>query len=149
MKKTMKRISTIALGATIVLGSLALAAPAFAGNTSNTYFTFNLPWTGATYGTGWRAKEDSSSTFVCATTVTNMCQLYVDGSRDGGSPVNCTVNGSAFLREPGSYQIYQDVNEWGYNEARLTSWAQYGPAIISGYWSPDSYGTYPIINDGY
>lgn len=110
---------------------------------------------GSTDGTGWRAKQDDSSTFVWAQTLTAPCQLFVDGQTVDvygnvvSGPENCTVNDRAYLDYVGSFLIYQNVYEWGHNQARLTSWGSNGASYTDGYWSPDSYGDYPVINRGF
>lgn len=140
----------LAMGVVAVMCSLAVAVPAFADegistyNTANTPFYFNLN-SSTTSATEYRAKDDSSSTYVHAQSLGSPCQLFVDGP--GG--VNCTTNGRAYLNYRGEFQIYQTVYESGYRSARLSGWRSGSGTIASGVWSPDSWGSYPIINAGY
>lgn len=147
--KTMKMKSRAAMMAlAAVMCTFAVATPAFAGNTENRPYTFSLSSPSSdTGGSGWRNKDDTSPTFVWATTLTAPCQLFVDGSNDGGySHRNCTVDGRAYLNYLGSFAIHQNVHEWGYRQAELTGWVPWGYSYTQGWWSPDSYGSYPSIN---
>lgn len=149
MSKITRLISTTALACALAFGSLAVAAPAFAANTGDTSFVLAMNYTGATYGTGWRAKEDASSSYIRVDYLSAPCQVFVDGMRWDGYVQDCTVNDRAYLGYRGEFAILQNVREWGFSQARLTSWAPYGPSTVSGWWSPDSWGWYPIINAGY
>lgn len=148
--KTMKmKFRAAIMGLAAVMCTFAVATPAFAAETGNSGFDFNLYSPGSdTGGSGWRQKDDTSPTFVWATTLTAPCQLYVDGSNDWGhSHQNCTVNDHANLYSTGSFVIHQNVHEWGYHQAELTSWLPWrGSSHAKGVWSPDSYGSYPSIN---
>lgn len=156
----------MAIGVVAAMCSLAVTVPAFAdegtdapsapsfgessggislmANTTDTTFTFDLA-SGTTAATGYRAKQDTSSTYVNAQYLGAPCQLFVDGT--GG--VNCTVNDRAYLNRTGQFAIRQNVYEWGYRSARLTGWRSGYGTIANGLWSPDSWGSYPVINAGF
>lgn len=153
----------LAMGVVAAMCSLAVAVPAFAdegaqapepasadegistyANTGDTGFYFNLS-SYTTSATEYRAKQDASSTYVYAKSLTNPCQLFVNGTGNN----NCTTNDRAYLNRTGEFQIYQQVWERGYRTANLAGWRSGYGTIASGVWSPDSWGSYTIINAGY
>lgn len=147
--KTMKMKSRVAImGLAAVMCTFAVATPAFADQTWNSGFEFNLHSPSSdTGGSGWRQKDNNSPTFIWAKILSAPCQVFVDGSNDwGNSHQDCTVNGRAYLNQVGSFVINQNVNEWHYHQAELTGWVPWGNSYAKGEWSPDSYGSYPSIN---
>ncbi|MBS5450586.1 MAG: hypothetical protein KHZ24_05165 [Coriobacteriia bacterium] len=74
-------------------------------------------------------------------------ELYIDGGTYQSGPwINCTVGGSAYLVDPGDWWIHNVVYENNYGYARLTGWCDDETGDLEGYWSPDSWGTYPSLN---
>lgn len=115
-------------------------------NTSNSSFSFPMPANG-THGTGGRAKQDASPTYVRIDSITRPCRMYVDGaSSSSGVWYNCTNGGYARAYRTGHFQIHQTVYESGYRWARLTAWANEGASTVKGAWSPDCAGSYPDMN---
>ncbi len=115
-------------------------------NTGDTYYAFNMA-SGGTYGTGGRAKEDASSTYVKIDSISRACRLYVDGgATQSGAWYNQTVNGYARATGVGKWRIRQNVYENGFRWARLTAWANEGASNLAGWWSPDSWGNYTSLN---
>lgn len=115
------------------------------GNTGDTTFNFYMESVGNTSGTGYRNKENDSSVYVNITYCRGTPRMFVDGAYDdaGTGSRDCTA---AVYRarntEPQRMRNY--VNEWGYNHARITSWADAYRSEVRGKWSPDcSTNTYP------
>ncbi|MBY4797889.1 hypothetical protein K6V98_05935 [Collinsella sp. AGMB00827] len=119
-------------------------------NTSDTSFSFPLRHAGSTWATSGRPKEDASSVYVRIRKIEmRSCRLYVDGWT-GRTWKNETVYGYARARQVGKWRIRSNVYEmYGNTNARLTAWANDGTGVISGEWSPDSWGTYTAINGDY
>ncbi len=137
----------------VYVGEDASIAPY--ANTSDSKYEFNIP-AGATRGTGGRAKQDASSTYVRIGVISRPCRMYVDGGTSINGPwynQTCYAStgksgGYAEANRVGQWRIRQNVYENGFRWARLTAWANQGASYVSGEWSPDSYGTYTAINGG-
>lgn len=125
-------------------------------NTGDTWYNFPFSESGSTWATSGRAKEDSSSAYIQVVTMTmDYCKVYIDGGRTIDGPWSNQVSywsgsatgNSCSVTSTGQFGIMNKVNENGLGYARLTGWACSQPGELSGYWSPDSWGTYPKIND--
>lgn len=125
------------------------------GDTGNSWYGFPFS-SGDTDGTDGRPKQDYSSTYIRVDRMDmRSCKVYVDGARSKYGPYanqvsywsGSSVGNSATVRSTGEFQIMNRVRENGLSWARLTGWAYDGGGTLSGYWSPDSWGTYPKIND--
>lgn len=135
-------------------GEAAIAMGRY-GNTGDTWYAFPFS-NGGTAATSGRAKQDATSTYVRIDRMDmRSVKLYVDGSSGLWGPWSnqvsywsgTAVGNSSTVWNPGEYQIMTRVNENGLSYARLTGWAYNGGGTLNGYWSPDSWGTYPKIND--
>ncbi len=115
-------------------------------SSADSAYSFSMSGNG-TNGTSGRVKDNDSSSYVRIDSITKSCRMYIDGA-DGkyGPWSNCTVNGYANATRVGKWRIMNYVNEWGYDYARLTAWANNGATSLYGVWSPDSVGSYPSIN---
>lgn len=129
----------LSLGTVLTSHDLAFAKEE-SGTYRSTTFKFNMTSKGKTQGTEFRAKKTKNSVYVNVTKKTgSSCRLHVDG-REGKEIRDCTVR-TATLKSTGEYRIRTTVYEYGYREARLTSWANVGKCTVQGYWSPNCYGT--------
>ena len=145
------RRAVIAAGLSLMTPA-GTAAPAFAGsietcaNTGDSWYQFSMNDQG-TWETDPRSKEDSSSTYIQVLRKDMpSCRVYVDAKTWSGW-VNETVYGYATVKQVGKWRIRQNVYEnHGRVDARLSAWANNGGGTLSGYWSPDSWGSYTAIN---
>lgn len=132
----------------------AMAAEIEPYSTTDYVLKLYLKTKGDTYGTGWAAKDTTSSTYVFAQSFTGKpCRLYVDGRKKVGSTwksENCTsgrYGTYAPISKKGQYEIHNLVKEWGYTQARVTAWANNnGATTILGVWSADCAGNYTDLN---
>ncbi len=135
----LKRVCAFCASVLMLAGS---ALPASAANITDTVWNFDLAYNHTSHTTALREKTDDSSTYV----------YYKNGTP---SSLSCIVlnsenqpmwhkNGPAVRGEPGL--LYQTVYEQGYRFAKLklSSSETYGGA--GGVWSPDSVGSYPVLN---
>lgn len=151
-KRSMLRIAPVVLGLGL---SMAVGVPhAVAnevargnsmaeerGNNENTRYEFLMRSTGNTSGTGFRPKLDSTSVYVRVDYSRGEPRIFVDGAMGSGTSIrDCTatayrvrdINGDIHRR------MRNFVNEWGYESARITTWADRNPSEVRGWWSPDS-----------
>lgn len=91
------------------------------------------------YGTTIERKDGNSSVFVNVTARPNICMLYTDGFTDGygSNRRNCTNHGGATLQSYGKFEIYNQVNEWGYTHVQVTALRTGNAYAVKGKWSPD------------
>ena len=143
MKKT-KRLLAI-LGISMIAVS-AFSLPASAANTSDTSYTFNFNWIGQANTSG-RAKQNASSTYIkCNQLPNGGFQVYVDGATSStGSWTDRTI-GQPKVTRTGEFLINQLVYESGERYARLGGYCFMASQSAKGYWSPDSVGSYPVLN---
>jgi hypothetical protein len=157
----------IVISATITSVSLATLTNVFASYTTNNTYNTNEPYgyvvgtsnTGDTFwvcGTQYcRLKCDSSSVYVNNTS-NNGDSLYMDlwGKQEGSNTkihVGCPSAGAnhvfrdedIFVPNDGPRFLNQYINERNIKYACVRF---FSPGGGSGYWSPDSYGSYPVIN---
>ena len=140
----------LALALTLVFAGCAYADEGAASprTTENQYFAFAFWNLGATQGTYGVPKEDTTPSWVGVEVMDlPSVNLYIDGR----SPIdfqweNKTVGGVAYLSAPGDWWIHNTVYESDMRTARLTAWSPDYRGHMSGYWSPDSWGTYPSLN---
>lgn len=123
----------------------------FASNHGDKYYSFNLNESNKVGYTKSRAKENSTSTYVHIQKVPgSMIKLDVQGFRPvgtGGSNSwrDETVSGTQ-LMFTGKWLVRQNVYERGGRSARLKFQKYAANGTLYGYWSPDSVGTYPVVN---
>lgn len=150
----MKRALSFLLVAVVMA---TLTVPALAANTTDT----NLPMEYISYYTGAntpvREKTNSSPIFIKNDTSINIT-CYANGVTDDSTPTNPLYNAghtgwngySRAVVPPGRYLVRSIIYEAGYRKASLnlscsvngdTTW-------LSGWWSPDSTGTYPDATYG-
>lgn len=125
-------------------------------NTGDSWYRFPFDTNGSTWATDGRSKEDASSAYIQVRTMTmDYCKVYIDGGETINGPWSNQVSywsgtntgNSCSVTSPGQFGIMNRVNENELGYARLTGWACSQPGVLAGYWSPDSWGTYPKIND--
>lgn len=150
----MKKVLSFLLVAVVLA---ALAVPALAANTTDT----TLPTDYITYYTGAntpvRAKTDSSPIFIKNDTSVNII-CYANGVEEDTTPTNPLYNAghtgwqgySRAVVPPGRYLVRSIINEAGYSKASLNlSCSVNGETtFLSGWWSPDSTGSYPDATYG-
>lgn len=108
-------------------------------NTGDTGFHFTMATKDNTSATGFRDKDNDSYVYVNLTTVQGAARMFVDGaSDDKGSNMRDCTNGIYRARTKGVFGLPNSVRGYGLNHARITSWGETGPAVVSGLWSPDS-----------
>lgn len=143
--------STVASEEVLGDGSIVLRS-----NTGDTWYAFPFANSGDTWATSGRAKEDATSAYIQVQTMSlDYCKVYIDGSSTINGPWSNQVSywsgtatgNSCSVTSTGKFGIMNRVHENGLGFARLTGWACSQPGTLSGYWSPDSWGTYPKIND--
>lgn len=146
MTEKRKKRGALLLGIALAGGILLSTVPAL-GVTTNQSYNFNFSGTGATQGTGSRAKDSSSEVYLRITSITmNRVNFYVD-SWENGTWVNRTRGGVAVGYYPGHFLISNYVYENGGRSARLTAMSPDGKGSVSGMWSPDTNEPWhPILN---
>lgn len=116
---------------------------AYANNSGDT----NLPSTyisSSTYAsTEYRDKYDSTSHYIY-----NMSSLQIRAISYAQNGTNCTNKNFAVIPANSKRFIYNSIYEWGYRNCRLSIRANISGSAgtLSGLWSPDSVGSYPIAN---
>lgn len=143
MKKA-KRLFTI-LGL-FIIAAFAISLPVSATNTSNTSYTFNFDFFGKSNTSG-REKQDASSTYIkCTQLPSNGFWVYVDGATSSNGPWTDRTIGEAKVTRTGEFFINQLVYENGERYARLGGFCWGASQSAKGEWSPDSVGSYPVLN---
>lgn len=132
-----------------VLPSSSLSNEVVPFNNTDKYFEFNMTYHNATSATGYRLKEDDTSLYIDIDVCRGRPQMFVDGAvNDAGSKKrDCTATRYR-ASVTGPHRMRNNVNEWGFSHARLTSWNDISDqAYVEGYWSPDSYryANYPEL----
>lgn len=129
----------------LMTAAMMITQPTMAkADTTNRVYDFRFSGNGATQGSNYAYRKDTSSeAFLFIRVITmNSVNLYIDG---GYSSIpsqsdweNCTRYGKAVASLAGYFLIHNSVNEDGYPYARLTGWATSGGGYIGGQWSPDT-----------
>ena len=135
----------LALGAAALMLVSSMSVPVFADNPN----IRDEPW-GFTIGpgsvyhiTGAREKRDASSTYVHYETGTKP-SLGVDVLNEAGKS-QCKKTGTIKLGQKGL--MYQFVYENGFEKCKLKLFTNNNAdGGANGKWSPDSIGTYTVIN---
>ena len=94
--------------------------------------------------TGW--KDDNSSFWVNVTQWSGLayCNFYADAYVGGW--IDCTTPGYGTCRGPKQYELYNRVwEDYGHRECRLGGYRSGGTGFVSGEWTPDCEGTFPIM----
>lgn len=144
MKKSMKtKLAMFAVaGAMAVSGTVGIAAPAKAGNTTNDEFKYN---SNSPAGISrWRDKENATKVYIYPTT-----GPVVDYRVQGEAGVTGTANyRSAYVTIPrgveASVTNYVYENDENYARLRMTRRSTVTGKITSGWWSPDSTKVYTV-----
>lgn len=132
------------------------AIAARSGNIGDTEYKFDFDFSGATDGESGRSKEDDTSSYIKVVTLNiDMFKAYIDGGPSEDGPWDNQVSywsgdavgNSASVTYTGEFLIMNRVYENGLGFARLTGWANSQSGSSTGWWSPDSIGSFPIIND--
>lgn len=94
------------------------------------------------FNTNLRRKDDDSYHYI-----NNTSGFYLGVVSKASDDSNCTRNGRAVVTV-GEYFITNYVKENGKNYCRLYITAAYSgtSGYVTGEWSPDSVGSYPIVN---
>ena len=138
----------LALTCSVATPAMAAESDAQPRTAENQWYDFYFDSPGASQGIYGVQKDDTTPSWI---TVTNMTlydiNLYIDGGVYQSGPwTNCTTGGVAYLVDPGDWAIHNYVKEAGYDWARLTGWSPDEPGDLEGWWSPDSWGSYPSLN---
>ena len=141
--KKLKKLLALGAAAMMLVGSASLPVSAIAANTASTGWSSNVEPTKISMTTSLRAKNDASSTYVYYKSGTKSYFICDVLNSDGVS--QCRKTGVLHKGEKGL--IVQYVYENGYRSCMLkltASDVSYGGG--TGHWSPDSTGTYRVIN---
>lgn len=118
-------------------------------NNKDDGFTFEMKYHNNTSATGYRKKDNDTSLYINISECRGRPQMFVDGAINdaGGRKRDCTATlyRASVL---GAHRMRNNVNEWGFSHARLTSWNDLSDqAYVKGLWSPDSYrnANYPEL----
>lgn len=130
-----------------VVATMSLSVPVFADEpvtidaTDSTIYTKFVGYTSG-FDTNLRKKEDKSFHYI-----NNTSSLYLGVISKSSDGDNCTQGGRAVV-PIGEYFIANYVKENGKNYCRLFITAAYPgtSGYASGAWSPDSVGSYPVVN---
>lgn len=142
--KRAKRLLAI-LGVSIIAMS-ALSLPVNAANIEDTRYTFKFDFFGKSNTEG-RAKQDASSTYIkCTQLPSGGFWVYVDGATTKDGSWNNRTIGKPKVTRTGEFFINQLVYENGERYARLGGYCWGASQDALGYWSPDSVGSYPVLN---
>ncbi len=146
MKKTIKKITLAFLTAT------SLLSIPFSVSASTTDSTFSNKPVGFTFDQAYispKRVKDNSSTVYMKSHVQIALDVRTLGSNvsTGLNGLNCTTNGKAYITK-GSWFIYNSIKENGliYANIQVSTYYKYTSGIVSGAWSPDSFGTYTVAN---
>lgn len=144
-----KKLGMIILSVTMFFTLIPTSA--FASNHKDTAFSFSVNVNKPTAYTSSRAKQNTTSTYVHikrvpAAFIRTDVQGYRPTSGTGSNYwANETIGGTKTLAT-GQWLIKQLVYENGGRSARLKLQRYSTDGIVSGVWSPDSVGSYPIAN---
>ena len=145
LKKMVKKL----IGGTMlaVMAITSLAVPVNAANTSDTAFNFDFSGWWYTSNTEGREKHNDSSVYVnCTQCPAGGFQVYVDGSNSrSGGWTDRTIR-TAFIKQKGEYLIRNYVYENDERYARLGACKWGANVNAKGWWSPDSVGSYYVLN---
>ena len=151
-RRLSKRLTAGFIGILFACGLGTMAAPAMADDIATCDYTnkslyLNIS-VGSTYGTPWYAKETTKATYVDVESMgtVDWCFLYADGSNDKVNYQNCTDGTRAYLSHADEYELHNTVTEKGYTYVRVTAYKTSQGGILTGYWSPDCWGSYTDLN---
>lgn len=129
---------------------MSLSVPALANNQesrSSSDSTFPSPFIGyaitSGYKTGLREKENDSYHYIKNTSGFNLWVIS-----EGYPGYKNVTNGGHAIVPNGEYFITNFVSEKGYSKCRLniTTASSGTSGYLTGAWSPDSVGSYPVVN---
>jgi hypothetical protein len=145
----MKKLRLIGVALTLALMfSLVSAIPAYASS-SDSYYTYTIYFNlSSEQPTEARNKENDTSVYINNYSYTSLYVRTFGRVSSDYSWVNRTINGHATIPH-GEYFIWQTIYENGGRQARLgltTQLSSASGATVSGAWSPDSVGSYPVAN---
>lgn len=148
MKKKILALAMTTIMMAGMMGSIALA-----GNTQDTRIGVTLAIDSYGYTEG-RAKFDTSATYVYLTSVPQVgrvrCMVQGDAEyANTGTLIwyNKNIGGQDVILTNGQWLIRQTVKESGCSNARLRFALYAGnPGTLTGWWSPDSVGSYQYAN---
>lgn len=121
---------------------IAPSMTAFAGTGDSSLPTAFVTWNKSTTSSQ-REKEDDTYHYIYNYST---IPLWVESRTTGG--VNCTKGGHAIIPRSTERFITNYVYEWGYKPCwlRIYAGAENVSGMVSGLWSPDSVGSYPVAN---
>ena len=147
-KLKMKKRKWLASVLLTMVATMSLSIPAFAGEPeTRTAEDSTIPSTYVGYISGFntdiREKDNYSYHYIRNDSGFSLCVL----SKSYSDRVNRTQNGRAIVPS-GEYFIANYVKESGKNECFLNITSAYSglSGFASGAWSPDSVGSYPVVN---
>lgn len=138
--KIIKKIS-----ATLLVLSLSIATvlPVYANNHGDTKLPSQYISSTTYVHTELRDKYDDSYHYMY-----NKCSIEVSVISYSQQDNNCTNHGYALIPANSKRFISNYVYEWGYRNCKLSIRSNISGAstTLSGYWSPDSIGSYIVAN---
>lgn len=152
MKKVIKSIVGISF-LMICLGMSVIAAPRDSGDRYFTDFTIS-PRDYAMPTVAYGSKDDSTSVYVYLTDATDYRYNYVKVRTYGPGKINLTCDSSGERQDHVScyigqeHEVYNTIWESGYRAANigLCSANYINTQTVSGRWSPDTVGHFPVAN---
>lgn len=144
-----KKICSLMLVTVLACGTFGSVA--LAKNSADSVYSFGINTNYPIRRTEARAKEDTSSTYV---NLTRVPATYIYCDVEGYMPIGYvgemrweakTLNGTVRIGT-GKWLIRQQVYEHGGRSARLRFQRYDADGTVSGYWSPDSQGSYTYAN---
>lgn len=143
-----KKVMVAICVASLLMSNLSLTS--LANNNSDTAFDFNFNYLATVCVTEGREKQDASSSYIKASKLpSGGMEVRINGSYTQYKPTwyNATVN-NAWISETGVGRFIQQlVYERGYSYAQLEGRKSSQTQDAKGVWSPDSTGSYPILNN--
>ncbi|MGN1191340.1 MAG: hypothetical protein ACI4S0_01600 [Dorea sp.] len=150
MNNLKKRIFGLLLA---LVMAMPATVPAFAANTSDKQYDFDVNALNFNVKTGARTKENSTPVYCYVTNIENHNAVkvralgYVNSSTYDNKTLNGTTNtivSYVKCSQGVKYSVHTSINEDGYPKAQLAfnSYNIINSERIKGVWSPDSAGTY-------
>ncbi len=151
IKKAMFKLSIFAMMSFVAVSSVLLNAKA---SNDDTPWRFYISTTDTSYRNGEiREKEDYSSVYLywMESDGVHTLNVMVYGSKaesnSGMIPCGNRSDAQVYtISSLGQYSIYNSVKEKGNSYAQLRYKSQSGNGNVSGKWSPDSTGSYTVLN---
>lgn len=148
-----RKLAVITMGLMIALTGIGMSTTVFA-DTTDTIWSFNLNVSTTKFQYLSREKQNNSKIYInwqssYGGNLSKICVTPKGSDKKDSTPKNAgTVHGGSrqyIMNGSGKYSLTNGVYEMGYKFARPGMRAQAGKGTAKGCWSPDSAGTYTVL----